>query len=74
MFVAKIEAQWYFVGASAFIGLGGYVYFSGKSQLDKQAQLIARKGGSVTGVKRRIFATGILSLSFIGMGVYRLIN
>jgi hypothetical protein len=61
------------IGASAFIGLGAYSYFSGHSQLKQQeAEII--KSAKLLGMKsRRAGITGI-ALSLLGVGVYRLVN
>ncbi|KAL2051871.1 hypothetical protein ABVK25_007786 [Lepraria finkii] len=61
-------------GAAAFIGLGGYIYYSGKTQLTARRNEIARKSGGMGGVRARMMGTGLLSLSFVGMGLYRLVN
>lgn len=58
-----------------FIGLGAYVYFSGKSQLAQRGQVLARgKSGWFGGVRARMAGTVVLAGSFVGMGVYRLVN
>lgn len=61
------------VGASAFIGLGAYVYWSGRQALKDRGHLIAQQGGMV-GVKGRLRGIALLSSSFVGMGLYRLVN
>ena len=60
-------------GTSAFIGLGAYVYWSGRQALKDRGHLIAKQGGMV-GVKGRIRGIALLSASFVGMGLYRLVN
>ena len=62
------------VGATAFVGLGGYIYFSGKAQIAQNQKLLARKSGSMGSVKARMFGTVVLSSSFVAMGLYRLVN
>ncbi len=63
-----------YVGASVFIGLGASIYFSGKSQLSQKTQILAKKRGTLGGMRGRMAGTIILSSSFVGMGLYRLIN
>ena len=61
------------LGASAFIGLGAYSYFSGKHQLRQQRDSIL-KSRSLFGMKaRQAGITGIASV-LVGLGVWRLIN
>lgn len=61
-------------GASAFIGLGAYIYLSGKQHLQDHGHVTARKSGSMGGVRMRLRGLALLSSTFVGMGVYRLIN
>ncbi|CAF9933944.1 hypothetical protein IMSHALPRED_009531 [Imshaugia aleurites] len=61
------------IGASAFIGLGAYVYYSGQQGLKERGHMIARQSG-MGGVKWRLRGIALLSSSFIGMGLYRLVN
>ncbi|KAK4694117.1 hypothetical protein P7C71_g3413, partial [Lecanoromycetidae sp. Uapishka_2] len=61
-------------GAAAFIGLGGYIWFSGKRQLAERSDIIAKRGGVLGGLRARVAGTAILSSTFVGMGLYRLIN
>lgn len=61
-------------GATAFIGLGAYIYLSGKNQLAQKAQVLARKNGTIGGLRGRMAGTILLSSSFVGMGLYRLVN
>jgi hypothetical protein len=63
----------HFLGASAFIGLGAYIYFSGRSQLSQKAEILAKRGG-LGGMRGRMAGTILLSSSFVGMGLYRLVN
>ena len=60
-------------GASAFIGLGAYVFFSGRQALKERGHIIARQNG-MGGVKWRLRGIALLSSSFVGMGLYRLVN
>ena len=60
-------------GAAAFIGLGGYVYWSGSRALNKRRAEIIKKGARV-GLRGRMAGLTILSSSLITLGVYRLIN
>lgn len=62
------------LGAAAFIGLGGYIWFSGKRQLAERNHILAKKGGAFGGLRARVAGTAILSSAFVGMGLYRLIN
>ena len=61
------------IGASAFIGLGAYVFYSGKQALKERGHIIASQKG-MGGVKWRLRGIALLSTSFVGMGVYRLVN
>ncbi|KAL9137257.1 MAG: hypothetical protein Q9175_001539 [Cornicularia normoerica] len=61
------------VGASAFIGLGAYVYYSAKQGLKERGHIIAGQSG-LGGVKWRLRGIALLSSSFVGMGLYRLVN
>ena len=60
-------------GASAFIGLGAYVFYSGREALKERGQNIAKQNG-MGGVKWRLRGIALLSSSFVGMGLYRLVN
>jgi hypothetical protein len=60
-------------GATAFIGLGGYTYFSGHNQLrQRQAQIL--KSGSRLGLKARGVGITIMSIGLGAIGLYRLVN
>ncbi|KAL3424291.1 hypothetical protein PVAG01_03572 [Phlyctema vagabunda] len=60
-------------GATAFIGLGAYSYFSGHSQLKaNQAKLLQNK--SLFGMKSRQTGISMISFSLVGLGLYRLFN
>jgi hypothetical protein len=61
------------IGASAFIGLGVYSYYSGHAQLLAQQKAIA-KSASMFGLKSR--QTGItgIAATLVGMGLWRLVN
>jgi len=61
------------VGASAFIGLGAYTYYSGKQGLKERGHIIAKQSG-MGGLKWRLRGIALLSSSFVGMGLYRLVN
>ncbi|KUI74374.1 hypothetical protein VM1G_09689 [Cytospora mali] len=56
---------------SAFLGLAGYSYFSGMSQLHKQREVIL-KSGSWLGMRGRKMGISGLSLGLAWMGLYRL--
>jgi len=60
-------------GAAAFIGLGGYSYYSGQNQLQIQRAAIL-KSGSRFGMKSRQAGITGIAMAFVGMGVWRLIN
>lgn len=60
-------------GASAFLALGAYTYYSGTTQLQsRRAEIL--KSGSRFGMKAR--GTGVVGLSalLVGMGLYRFVN
>ena len=60
-------------GASAFIGLGAYVYYTGQQGLKERGHIIAKQSG--TGALRwRLRGLALLSSTFVGMGLYRLVN
>lgn len=60
-------------GASAFIGLGVYSYFSGSYQLRQQEAAIL-KSSSIFGMRsRRLGISGIASM-LVGAGIWRLIS
>ncbi|CAN8106035.1 unnamed protein product [Discula destructiva] len=59
------------VGGTAFIGLAGYTYMEGMSQLKRnQAQIIAKK--SMIGMGPRKAGIAGISLGLFWMGIYRL--
>ena len=60
-------------GASAFGGLGAYVYFSGQRALRERGHIIAKQMGAGS-LKWRLRGIALLSSSFVGMGLYRLVN
>jgi len=61
------------MGASAFIGLGAYSYFSGHAQL-KAAEAQISKSKSLFGMKSRQAGITSIALTLVGMGVWRLVN
>ncbi|KAH8821061.1 hypothetical protein F5884DRAFT_72683 [Xylogone sp. PMI_703] len=61
------------MGASAFIGLGAYSYFSGHSQLKAQETQIL-KSKSLFGMRSRQAGITSIALTLVGMGVWRLVN
>lgn len=63
----------HYTGASAFIGLGAYVYYSGKQGLKERGHIIARQSG-MGGLRWRLRGLALLSSSLVGMGLYRLVN
>ncbi|KAH8685666.1 hypothetical protein BGZ60DRAFT_522950 [Tricladium varicosporioides] len=61
------------IGATAFMGLGAYTYYSGHSQLKSQhAKILASK--SIFGIKSRQAGITTIALSLAGLGFYRLVN
>ncbi|POS73861.1 hypothetical protein DHEL01_v207741 [Diaporthe helianthi] len=56
---------------ATFLGLAGYSYISGMSQLDKQRAAII-KSNSWLGMRGRKMGIGGLSLGLAYMGLYRL--
>ncbi|ROV95700.1 hypothetical protein VMCG_07588 [Cytospora schulzeri] len=56
---------------SAFLGLAGYSYFSGMSQLQKQREVILKSNPWLGMRSRKMGITG-LSLGLAWMGLYRL--
>ncbi|KAK0517119.1 hypothetical protein JMJ35_000274 [Cladonia borealis] len=62
------------VGAAAFTGLGAYIYISGRSQLLEQQHKLTTKAGTLGGLRARMAGTGLLASTFVGMGLYRLVN
>ena len=61
------------LGASAFIGLGTYSYFSGRHQLRRQEAAIL-KSGSMFGMRARQTGISGIAVVLIGMGLWRLVN
>lgn len=61
------------LGATAFIGLGAYSYFSGTQQLQKQQTAIL-KSKSRFGMKSRQAGIVGIAAAFVGMGFWRLVN
>ncbi|KAI9671926.1 MAG: hypothetical protein M1817_002343 [Caeruleum heppii] len=61
------------MGASAFIGLGAYSYFSGRHQLRQQQAAIVKSGSRLGLQARQTGITGI-AMSLVGMGIWRLVN
>lgn len=59
------------IGGTAFLGLAGYSYVSGMSQLEKQRAVIL-KSNSWLGMRGRKMGIGGLSLGLAWMGLYRL--
>ncbi len=61
------------IGASAFMGLGFYSYFSGRHQLQQQQNAIL-KSGSRFGMKTRQAGITTIAAALVGMGFWRLVN
>lgn len=60
-------------GSAAFLGLGGYVYWSGSRALNERRAEMIKKGARV-GLRGRMAGLTILSSSLAALGIYRLIN
>lgn len=60
-------------GSTAFVSMGGYVYFSGMQQLRQRSKLIE---ASTSKYKLASRQAGIVSLSatLVGLGIYRMLN
>lgn len=65
------DAVLFGTGGTAFLGLAGYSYISGISQLEKQRAVII-KSNSWLGMRGRKMGIGGLSLGLAYMGLYRL--
>ncbi|KAI9827317.1 MAG: hypothetical protein M1826_006422 [Phylliscum demangeonii] len=61
------------LGASAFMTLGAYSYFSGRHQLRRQQAAIL-SSGSRFGIKSRQMAISAIASALVGMGVWRLVR
>lgn len=59
------------IGGATFLGLSGYSYISGMSQIEKQRAVIL-KSNSWLGIRGRKMGIGGLSLGLAYMGLYRL--
>lgn len=59
-------------GASAFIGLGIYSYFSGRYQL-RQQQAAILKSKSMLGMRSRHFGISGIAAMLVGAGIWRLV-
>ncbi|GAB7341366.1 hypothetical protein MBLNU457_7625t1 [Dothideomycetes sp. NU457] len=57
------------MGATAFLGLGGYTYWSGHRQLTQREAMIVSKGG-INMAARRLGITGTAAV-LAGIGLYR---
>jgi hypothetical protein len=72
LYLHKVSTKFY-LGATAFIGLGAYSYFSGHSQLKAQSAKIAQSK-SLFGMKSRQAGITGIALTLAGMGFWRLVN
>ncbi|KAE9987094.1 hypothetical protein EG328_003876 [Venturia inaequalis] len=61
------------IGATTFIGLGGFTYYTGHAQL-RQSEAIILKSGSKMGMAPRRGAITIMSIAMAAIGAYRLVN
>lgn len=60
-------------GSAAFIGLGGYSYYTGMANLRKQEKAIMQ-GPSKYKMGSRQLGIATISASLIGMGLWRAFN
>jgi hypothetical protein len=60
-------------GATTFVGLGGFTYFTGHRQL-RQQQATILKSGSRLGMAPRRAGITVMSIGMAGIGIYRLFN
>ncbi|ROV89648.1 hypothetical protein VSDG_08108 [Cytospora chrysosperma] len=67
----RIIGMFYLSCGSAFLGLAGYSYFSGMSQLQKQRAVILKSNPWLGMRSRKMGITG-LSIGLAWMGLYRL--
>lgn len=61
------------MGASVFIGLGGYTYYSGRKQLKEREIEIIKRGGRLGMGGRRVAIAG-MSAALVGVGLWRLFD
>lgn len=61
------------IGATTLIGLGAYSYFSGKHHLQIREAAIMQSR-SRFGMKSRQTGVTTIAISFVGMGLWRLLN
>ncbi|PGH20768.1 hypothetical protein AJ80_03529 [Polytolypa hystricis UAMH7299] len=60
-------------GSAALVGLGGYNYYSGMKHLRERETAILKSSSKYRMGSRRLGVT-MLSLTFVGMGVWRALN
>lgn len=68
--IVQSELITFFLGSAAFIGLGAYTFFSGRSQLRQREEAIMMAKTRWGIGARRLGIYGIAA-SLVGMGVYR---
>lgn len=74
IFLSKIPFELtHLSGATTFVGLGGFTYFTGHRQL-RQQQATILKSGSRLGMAPRRAGITIMSMGMAGIGIYRLFN
>lgn len=61
------------LGSTAFVSLGGYTYFSGMKQLRERQQLIEKSKSKYKYGSRQLGIV-VLSGTFVGLGIYRMLN
>ncbi|KAK5082157.1 hypothetical protein LTR05_007300 [Lithohypha guttulata] len=61
------------MGSTTFVALGGWTYYSGMKQLRERQQLIEKSKSKYKTGSRQL---GIITLSatFVGLGIYRMLN
>lgn len=69
----NLELMDIILGASTFVGLGGFTYFTGHAQL-RQQQATILKSGSKLGMAPRRAGITIMSMGMAAIGMYRLVN
>lgn len=60
-------------GATTFVGLGGFTYYTGHAQL-RQSEAMILKSGSKLGMAPRRAGITAMSIGMAAIGLYRLVN
>ncbi|TID16511.1 Alanine-tRNA ligase [Venturia nashicola] len=61
------------IGATTFVGLGGFTYYTGHAQL-RQSEAMILKSGSKLGMAQRRAGITAMSIGMAAIGLYRLVN